>query len=120
MPRVKTVVEQAQANVWALSGKLDKEQVPARWSEGAERVQGATQLTVDLSRVTRCDSAGVAMLVDWLRLAAGQGTQLRYRGAPEQVVAIARVSDLESLLLQDEQGSPADSDSGTSSEDAGR
>ncbi len=84
-----------------LTGRLDKEHVPVMWSEGAARVRGGPELTVDLSEVTLCDSAGVAMLVDWLRLAQGQGTRLRYRGAPKQMVAIAQVSDLESMLLQD-------------------
>jgi phospholipid transport system transporter-binding protein len=78
---------------------LVKETVPALWAEGEQRLQAGGALDVDLGRVELCDSTGVAMLVDWLRLAAARGTRLRYRNAPAQMVAIAQVSDLQQLLL---------------------
>jgi phospholipid transport system transporter-binding protein len=93
----------AEVVVWALGGRLQKDTVPTLWLEGQQRLRGGGELDIDLSAVEICDSAGVAVLVDWLRLAAIQGTRLRYRNAPAQVIAIADVSDLEQLLLGDAQ-----------------
>ena len=67
---------------------------------------GAAQLTredeqvVDLGGVTAGDSAGVAVLVEWIATAAASGTSLRYENVPQQMLAIARISDLEDLLIR--------------------
>ncbi|MGB7904703.1 MAG: STAS domain-containing protein [Steroidobacteraceae bacterium] len=59
--------------------------------------RGAT-CTIDLSRVTEADSAGLAVLVEWLATAKSRGTVIRYEGIPPQILAVARISELESLL----------------------
>ncbi|WP_303901858.1 STAS domain-containing protein [Thiohalomonas denitrificans] len=55
-------------------------------------------LTIDLSGVTRADSAGVALLMEWIRRARQAGRELRFRQVPEQMLAIARTSGMEPLL----------------------
>ena len=59
--------------------------------------------TVDLAGVTSADSAGLAVLVEWLAVAAERGGSLSFESVPSQLRAIARISDLETLLL----GQPA-------------
>jgi phospholipid transport system transporter-binding protein len=54
--------------------------------------------TVDLSRVTEADSAGLGVLVEWLATAKSRGSEIRYECIPAQILAVARISDLESLL----------------------
>lgn len=54
--------------------------------------------TIDLGGVTRADSAGLALLLEWLRTAGEAGEELVYRDLPEQLAAIARVSNLAELL----------------------
>jgi phospholipid transport system transporter-binding protein len=56
------------------------------------------ELEIDLSGVSRVDSAGLALLVEWLRRAKGQGKTIVFRHIPDQLRAIARVSDLEGIL----------------------
>lgn len=55
-------------------------------------------LEIDLSGVTRVDSAGLALLVEWLRQARGGGKSIVFGHIPDQLRAIARVSDLEGIL----------------------
>jgi phospholipid transport system transporter-binding protein len=55
--------------------------------------------TIDLSGVTAGDSAGLAVLVEWMSAARARGASVRYASVPAQIVAIARISDLEGLLL---------------------
>ena len=53
---------------------------------------------IDLENVTRSDSAGLALLMEWLRLAEQRDIRLRFHNLPNQLQEIARVSDLLPLL----------------------
>jgi phospholipid transport system transporter-binding protein len=53
---------------------------------------------VDLGGVTRADSAGLALLLDWLAAAHGNGSPLNYHHLPPQLAAIARVSGITEVL----------------------
>lgn len=60
--------------------------------------QGSGKLALDLGEVQRADSAGLALLMQWLRMGKEQGLEIRFRHLPEQLLAIARASDLERLI----------------------
>ncbi len=55
-------------------------------------------IEIDLEDVTRSDSAGLALLVEWHRLACRQQRPIRFHNVPDQIEAFARVSHLEGLL----------------------
>ena len=61
---------------------------------------GAAPVEIDCARVTACDSAGLAVLLDWLRTAKRAGRPLRYSHLPEGLVALARISEVEELLTR--------------------
>ncbi|MGH1541138.1 MAG: STAS domain-containing protein [Arenicella sp.] len=54
---------------------------------------------IDLSAAERVDSAGVALLLHWLRQLKQQGKPLVLMGASEQLKAMLDVCDLESLFV---------------------
>lgn len=54
--------------------------------------------TVDLGGVTRADSAGLALLIEWLRWARQRQVAVRFRHMPAQMRTIAAVSDLDPVL----------------------
>jgi phospholipid transport system transporter-binding protein len=56
------------------------------------------ELTLDLSAVPAADSAGLALLVDWLASARAHHKKLRYVQPPQGLLALARLSDVERLL----------------------
>lgn len=55
-------------------------------------------LVLDLSRVGRTDSAGLALLVEWLRQARRLHKNMHFRAIPEQLLAIAEASGVEAVL----------------------
>jgi phospholipid transport system transporter-binding protein len=55
-------------------------------------------ITIDLARVIEADSAGLAVLVEWLARARKLGTVLHYANIPAQILTIAQISDLDELL----------------------
>jgi phospholipid transport system transporter-binding protein len=71
-------------------------------SEGWIR-DSAGPVTVDLKDVRRADSAGLALLVEWLRLARAGGRELRFINVSEQVRSLARVNGLGRALQIDNQ-----------------
>jgi phospholipid transport system transporter-binding protein len=56
------------------------------------------EVCIDLSGITRADSAGLALLIDWLRIARREKVTLRFEKLPEQLTQIAEVCDLHSVL----------------------
>jgi hypothetical protein len=53
-----------------------------------------------LQRRQRSDSAGLAVLLDWLALAKRQGRAVRFMNLPAPIRAVAHISEVESLLSQ--------------------
>ncbi len=59
---------------------------------------GANDIHVDCSGINPSDSAGMTVLLDWLAFARQAGRSLHYGNLPDQVEAIARISDVLELL----------------------
>ena len=79
-------------------GELDFGTVEALWQQANGQFQAYPSVRIDLSAVDRADSAGVALLVEWLREAKARGQSLQFVNTPAQMLAIFRVTDLEDLL----------------------
>jgi ABC-type transporter Mla MlaB component len=56
-------------------------------------------IEVDLSGVGRADSGALALLVDWLAWARTAHRVLKFSAPPAALLALARLSDVEDLLL---------------------
>jgi phospholipid transport system transporter-binding protein len=83
----------------AVRGELDFDTAPAALARGLALIGDARECEVDLSALSSGDSAGLAVLIEWLASARRRGTRLRYTGVPAQMRAISRISDLEELLV---------------------
>jgi phospholipid transport system transporter-binding protein len=55
-------------------------------------------IEVDCSGITASDSAGMAVLLDWLAIAKRSGRSLHFGGLPRQVQDIAKICDVLELL----------------------
>jgi phospholipid transport system transporter-binding protein len=58
----------------------------------------AGRLEIDCRGITASDSAGLAVLLEWLSVAKRAGRSLRYAQLPQGLTALARISDLQELL----------------------
>jgi phospholipid transport system transporter-binding protein len=56
-------------------------------------------LSIDLAGVTEVDSAGLALLIAWAGQALLAKVALRYAAVPERLLSLARISEVEDLLL---------------------
>lgn len=96
-----TNFEKGSEGVFRITGTLTIETVPAlmrRACEALRDVQDGAEVEMDLGGVESCDSAAIALLLEWRREARRRNWTLKYSNLPEKLVNIARISDVDGLL----------------------
>ncbi|GGE57436.1 hypothetical protein GCM10011533_07440 [Streptosporangium jomthongense] len=90
---------QLEAGVLSVSGAIDAHNVVPLRAEGERLIRTAgDSLTVDLAGLSTTHSVILSMLLCWSRLAEKQGVSLTFKGAPERLVSLAALSNLEDWL----------------------
>lgn len=84
----------------SVSGALTFETVPDLYRTSAAWFEGTGVLTLDLAQVTNTDSAGLALLVEWLRRARERKRSLRFTNMPAQVQTLVRINNLQEAFNQ--------------------
>jgi len=85
--------------VYRLEAALTFASVPLLRDGGLELINSASDgLTLDLAAVSTVDSAGLALLIDWLAEARRRSRALKYAEAPSTLLSLARLSDVEKLI----------------------
>ena len=70
----------------------------ARAGAGSASATSASPLQIDCAGVTESDSAGLAVLIEWLAAAGRAGRHVRYSNLPEGIRATAAISDVATFL----------------------
>jgi phospholipid transport system transporter-binding protein len=92
-------VEPRADGVIAITGVLSFETVTAALAASSEFLTAGGKRRFDLAGVTRADSAGLALLVEWLKLAQQCKASVVFENDPAQFRALATASGLEALLF---------------------
>jgi phospholipid transport system transporter-binding protein len=91
----------------ALRGDLTVDTAAAAFRQQPAFPEGVCRL--DLSGVGRSDSAGLALLVYWVRQGKAVGCDLRPVNPPRQMRSLMRVAGLDDLLGEESPGLPTES-----------
>lgn len=85
---------------FAARGALTFGNARAARSEGlhALRTSSARDLEVDCGGITHSDSAGLAVLLDWMAIMKREGRPLCFANLPPGLLAVARISGVEEML----------------------
>lgn len=87
------------AGVYQVMLPLTFASVPAISEQGSDLIAAAADtLVFDLQRVPAIDSAGLALLVDWLARARVRECKLSYVQPPQTLLSLAKLSDVERLF----------------------
>lgn len=81
-----------------LCGVLNLASVAALLADIERLEYDASSVVVDLKTVEHADSAGVALLLAWMRHARHAEREIRFLNMPTQMLNIARVSGLDEVL----------------------
>ena len=81
-----------------VSGVLDASTVSDVLTLSMASFEGQPHIDIDLKGVTESDSSGLALLIEWLRLARIAKREMHFDNLPPQIEALARISEVEDLL----------------------
>jgi phospholipid transport system transporter-binding protein len=81
-----------------VSGVLDASTAADVLEESEARFAQAPKIDIDLGGVGESDSAGLALLIEWLRVARQGGQTIRFANVPAQIEALARISEVVYLI----------------------
>lgn len=101
-------IEALGAGRFRVSGVLNAATVTDLLKQSRERFAGVPQVEVDLAAVTEGDSAGLALLLEWLRQARLAKQEIHFRNMPAQIGALARISEVDDLLSSSAAGNPVE------------
>jgi len=87
---------------FALSGEMSFDTAERILKKSEDPFEEHTQLEIDLSGVTMSDSAGLALLLEWVTWANHTVREIRFTAMPERVLAIAKTTEVEGLLTRGE------------------
>ncbi|MFZ1828930.1 MAG: STAS domain-containing protein [Candidatus Competibacteraceae bacterium] len=81
-----------------IQGELDFDSVAGLWETTRSLFQAEPIHRIDLSGVRHSNSAGVALMVEWLRQTRRRQWPLAFVNIPPQMRAIIEVAELETVL----------------------
>ncbi len=87
---------------FALSGEMTFDTAERILKESEDPFEEHSQLEIDLSGVTDSDSAGLALLLEWVTWANHTVREIRFTGMPERITAIAKTTEVDGLLTRGE------------------
>ena len=100
MPATTTpaTLTQAGDNQFAVSGSLNFATVSQLLIQSKSLFANAAAIDIDLSAVQHADSAGLALLLEWLRYGKQVNKVVHFHGLPTQLRTLASISEVESLF----------------------
>ena len=92
---------QCSADGWILSGEMSYATVTGLKQLGDRVWKVAAPAWIDMRQVTRIDSAGVVLLLSWLRKAKSDGGRLSFRSMPSQLSHLVDFYGIGNMFSQD-------------------
>lgn len=85
--------------VFEMSGSLTFQTVPGFHGHAGSLLQGNAQpITVDMKGITLTDSAGLALMIEWLQMARAAKRELVFANLPDQMTDLIRVNGLQKIF----------------------
>jgi len=91
-------LEQLADGEFKITGNLDFQTVPAIWQKSNAIFAGCSSIKIDLSGIDSSNSAGLALLVQWMRYARSRNISISFQHLPIQMQEIARVCGIDHKL----------------------
>ena len=87
---------------FSLNGEMSFETAERILHASEEPFLQHTRIEIDLSGITKSDSAGLALLLEWITWANHTVREIRFVRMPERVLAIAKTTEVDDLLTRGE------------------
>ncbi len=91
-------VKQATVKSLEIEGDLTFSTIDKNTAKIMEKILTPHDITIDLKKVKAVDSAGLALIIEWLKIAHARNISLNFINVPKQLLALARLSGFEYLF----------------------
>lgn len=81
--------------LFIIDGDLTFAGIDKKTVKSFEFLKSAKQVTIDLERVSCTDSAGLALMIEWIKVARQHNGQLSFKNIPVQLRNLAKLSGFE-------------------------
>ena len=88
-----------------IAGELGFRTAGAALARSRKLFRDHSVIELDLSGVRRADSAGLALLLEWVNWARHSAREIEFHHIPAQLVAIAEISEVDDMLHRAEEWS---------------
>ena len=95
---MQATINKQEQGIYVVEGELNMQSVPVISKKMFELMREKQDFTLDLSAISRSDSAGVALLVEAMRFAKTNNLALSLLNLPQQMQDIAGISGLLDIL----------------------
>ena len=86
-----TLVEQSPG-YFTVEGNLTFASIDQQSLQSFKSLKGIETICIDLAKVGTSDSAGLALMIEWIKQSRLIRAQLRFKNIPEQLLALAKLS----------------------------
>jgi phospholipid transport system transporter-binding protein len=83
---------------YAIEGVLDFDSVASLVAEGERMLSGSGRIDVDLGAIREANSAGLALVLEWMDMARRRRRDLRLHNLPESLMRLASLANVSGLL----------------------
>lgn len=90
MSRLNIIKE--SAGQFIIDGDLTFATIDKQTLKSFSFLKEAKEISIDLSRVSNTDSAGLALMIEWIRYSRHNRTQIAFKNIPEQLLNLAKLS----------------------------
>lgn len=86
-----SIIDQGSA-CFVIDGDLTFSTIDQQTVKSVAFLTASKHVTVDLGRVANTDSAGLALMIEWIKYTRHHRTQLTFKNIPEQLLNLAKLS----------------------------
>lgn len=97
MPKIVDMIFQDQ--VILLKGELGFSNVMSAYHESLPYLASCHEFKFDFSGVTDSDSAGLALIIEWIKLAKQMRKQIHFKSVSQDLMSIAKASGLDKFIV---------------------
>ena len=81
-----------------VSGDLDFSNVMTVYAKSLPQLEASAELEFDFSQVNSSDSAGLALIVEWLKFANNHNKPIQFKNLSADILSLARAAGLDGLI----------------------
>lgn len=97
-------INSVNENRYEVIGKMTFATVPELLNQSKEKFSSTgTEITFDLAKVKHADSAGLALMLEWLRLAKVAEKNIKFVKIPAQLLNLTEITGLSHILTLTEE-----------------